>query len=334
MDLLRTYLLDPITNTLKNHKLKILFLLMMTLAFYVVFFPYYQLTGIIESQISKSSRGQTQVSFSNLSLSLLPFGVSAEKISVFTPQMPSPLFIDKAYIRPSIADLLRFKHGGVLVANGVLGGDLNFKFSNLGQDISKNKNSQMVSIDADFSDLNLNNLAEWFKAPFQTAGKLSGDLDFKIDKTAIEQPQGTFQFSGRNVVLPDSVKLQGMELLLPEGQFKSLNISGRMANGQVTLKESTLGAPSDVIYGKTKGSLGISVTSMGGRLVPRTTSYDISLDLNFNKVMEKEIGSLFTTFLPNGNRLKSATVDGGARYLMSIKGYPGQNPNIEPLSTF
>ncbi len=334
MEALRTYLINPILNVLKFHKFKIFFVFFLTLIFYIVLFPYYQLSGLIESQISKASRGQTQVSFSDLSLSVIPFGISANNISIFTPQMPSALFIKKAVIRPSIGALLRFKKGGVLQAENIFGGDLILNFSDLGQGTSKNKESEMVQITSQFKNINLNKLATWYKAPFSTSGLLSGNFDFKLDLKAFEQPLGAFQMLGQKVQLPSSIKLGQMDLLLPEGEMKKIDFKGKLANGQLTVLESILGAPSDVINGKVKGSMGLTLVSSGGRLQPRPSQYDYSLDLNLDKKTEQKIGTLLTTVLLNGKGGKSPTVDGGARYLLSIKGFPGSAPNIEPLSSF
>lgn len=334
MEGLRTYLITPILNVLRFHKFKIFFVFFLTLIFYILFFPYYQLSGLIEAQISKASRGQTQVSFSDLSLSVIPFGISAQNISIYTPQMPSALFIEKAYIRPSIAALLRFKKGGILTAENIFGGNLTFNFSDLGQGTSKNKESEMVQLTAKFDQIDLGKFASWYKAPFSTGGKLSGNFDFKIDNKAFEQPLGTFQFIGAKVQLPSSIKVMQMDLLLPEGEFKKIDFKGRLANGQLIIAESVFGLPSDVMNGKVKGNMGLAFSSQGGRLTPRPSQYDFSLDLNLDKSTEQKIGTLISTVLLSGKGGKSPTVDGGARYLLNLKGFPGSNPSIEPIASF
>ncbi len=334
MDNLRTYILDPILNIFRFHKFKIFFVLFATIIFYVLFFPYHQLSSLIENQISKSSRGQLQVSFTDLSLSIVPFGISAENVSIFMPSLPSPLFVKKAYIRPSIADLLRFKKGGVLIAENMWGGLLNLQFSDLGQGTSNNKQAQMVRIGARFENIDLNKLANWYKAPFSTAGSISGQINMTLDQKAFEQPEGAFSIQGSNIKLPSTVKVMQMDLVLPSGRWKSLDLKGKIAAGQFTLLESRLGAPSDVINGRIKGNMGLTFRSLGGRLTPRASQYDFSLDLNLDKVSEQKIGTLLSTVLLNGKGGKSPTVDGGARYLLGLKGFPGSSPNIEPLSAF
>lgn len=334
MDDLRKYFIQPIINVFKFHKFKIFFVVLMTFIFYVLFFPYHQLSSIIENQISKSSRGALQVSFTDLSLSLFPFGVSAKNVSLFTPQMPSPLLIEKAYIRPSIGDLFKFKQGGVLTAENIWGGSLTVQFSDLGQGNSSNKDSKMVRLNLSFSNLDLGQFANWFKAPFSTAGKISGQLNLTLDQRAFEQPVGNFSIQGRKVKLPSVIKVMQMDFILPEAEWKTVDIKGKLASGQFTLAESTLGAPSDAIYGKFKGSMGLTLVSLGGRLSPRPSQYDFKVDLNLNKLTEQKIGTLLGTVLLNGRGGKAPTVDGGSRYLLGIKGFPGSNPIIEPLATF
>lgn len=334
MDNIRTYLITPILNVFKFHKFKIFFLCVMTLIFYILFFPYHQLSGLIENQVGKASRGQLQVSFHDLSLSVIPFGISAKNVSIFTPQMPSPLFIERAYIRPSIGDLLRFKQGGVLTAENIWGGDLTVQFSSLGQGTSKNKDADMIRLVLNFNRINLSQFTTWFKAPFSTGGTLSGQMDLTLDNKAFEQPVGQFAIKGSKIQLPSTVKVMQMDLLLPEGEFKNLDIKGKLASSQLTLAESTFGVQSDAIYGKVKGTMSLNVMSLGGRLVPRPGQFDFSLDLNLDKKSEQKIGTLLSTILLSGKGGKSPTVDGGARYLLGIKGFPGSNPNIEPIASF
>lgn len=334
MDALKNYLITPLLNTFRFHKFKMFFVVFFTFLFYIVFFPYNQLSTFIENQISKSSRGQTQVSFDDLKLSLFPFGVSASDIYVFTPQMPSPLYIKKVYARPSFSDLLRFKTGGVFIAKDLLGGDLQLQISNLGQGTSKNKASKMIQISAELGNLDLAKTSTWFKAPINTGGKLSGDIDLTLDQMAYDQPKGRFNFQGKNILLPGTVKVQNMDLVLPEGQFKKVNVEAKIQDGQLVFQESTLGQPSDVIYGKFKGYIGLNARNLGGRLSVQPTNYEIPLDLNLDKQTEQKIGTLLTTILLNGQGGKSPTVDGGARYLFSVKGYPGSNPSFQPINSF
>ncbi len=334
MEGLRTYIINPFLNLFRFHKFKMFFVVVLTLIFFVLFFPYYQLSSLIEAQISKASRGQTQVSFSDLGLSLFPLAITAKDISIYAPQMPSALFIEKAYARPSISALLRFKFGVSVSATNIFGGNLSFNYSELGQGTSKNKESQMFQIDAKLDQIDIIKLASWFKAPFSTGGKLSGSFDFKADNKAFEQPLGAFQFVGQRVQLPSTIKVMNTDLLLPEGEFKKIDLKGRIANGQLTIAESVFGLPSDVVYGKIKGSLGLTFTSMGGRLTPRPSQYDFSLDLNLDKITEQKIGTLITALLLSGKGGKSPTVDGGARYLLNLKGFPGSSPTIEPIASF
>ncbi len=334
MEDLRKYLLQPIINIFKFHKFKIFFVLFLSLIFYVLFFPYHQLSSMIENQVNKASRGQVQISFNNLSLSLIPFGISAENVSLFTPQMPSPLFMEKAYIRPSIGDLLRFKNGGVFTAENIWGGTLTLQFSDLGQGPSKNNQSEMVRLNANFNQINLAKLASWYKAPFSTSGLINGQFNITLDHKAFEQPVGNLNIKGTKVKLPSLIKVMQMDLALPEATWKTMSIQGKLAAGQLNLAESLLGVPSDAIYGKIKGSMGLKFLSLGGRLSPRPSQYDFAVDLNLDKSSEQKIGTLLETVLLNGKGGKASTVDGGARYLLGLKGFPGSNPNIEPLSTF
>ena len=333
MEDLNKYFLQPFLNLFRFHKFKIFFVILLTVIFYIVFFPYHQLSNIIESQVSKASRGQVQVSFSDLSISAFPFGIAAKNVSVFTPELPSPLFIEKVYLRPSIGDLLKFKRGGVLRAENILGGNLTAQLSELGQGTSTNKLSKMFKLNLNLNQINIPKLASWAKAPFSTSGALTGQINVTFDQKAFEQPLAQISLKGSKVKLPSVLKIQGNDLNLPEAEWKTMDIQAKLASGQLTLAESTLGVPSDAIYGKIKGTMALSFVSLGGRITPRPSQYDFALDLNLDKLTEQKIGPI-TTLLLSGKGGKSSTVDGGSRYLLGLKGFPGSSPNIEPLATF
>ena len=132
MNELKTYIIDPLINILRYHKFKVFFLLFATLIFYIILFPYYLLTPMIQDQMNKISRGQSQVSFEDIGLSLAPLGISAKNIYITLAQAPSPLYIKRAYILPSITDFLSFKSGFHLTAKKYSGRGFKVLFCSTG----------------------------------------------------------------------------------------------------------------------------------------------------------------------------------------------------------
>lgn len=334
MDAISKYITQPIINVFKFHKFKVFFLMMSTMAFFVVMFPYGEISEIISAQINKATRNQVQVSFSDLRLSLIPFGISATDMYVLTPQLKTPLYIKKAHISPSILSFLSFKPGGSVKAEDFLGGDVTATLTNLGQGTSKNKNSKMVRLQLNFSRLQLSQTMEFFKIPAQLSGALSGKADIRLDTKAFEQPRGNFSLNGQKIGLPGSISLQGMDLILPEGELKRINVNGELQNGNLKFTEGVLGQPSDVIYGKIRGQMELSTRSVGSSFAFVPGSYNFNFDLNFDKQAEQKLGTMIGTILLNNKGGRSEALDGGARYIFSVSGYPRGMPNFQPLNQF
>ena len=334
MNELKTYIIDPLINILRYHKFKMIFLLFTTFIFYIILFPYYLLTPMIQDQINRGSRGQSQISFEDLGLSFNPLGISAKNIYITSSQTLTPLYIGRAYILPSLVDFLSFKSGFHIMAKDFLGGSLRFYFARLGQGTSKNKKSKMVRLQADFKSVKPQALAEWLKAPLTTGGELSGSFDLDIDLAAFEKPKGQFKLTGEKIKLPKSIKIMQMDLSLPEGELKKLNIQGFTKNDQLTIKESSIGESSDIIHGKFKGLITFRSKGFGGQLKIRPTDYNLSMDLVLSKETEEQVGNLLSKIFLGSQDGKSPTVDGGARYILSVAGFPGKAPEIKPLSSF
>lgn len=334
MEELRTYLIQPIINVFKFHKFKIFLVFLLTLVFFVVMFPYKEISEIISNQISKATRNQVQMSFEDMGLSLYPFGISAKEVYIATPELTTPLFIKRVYITPSVLSLLSLKPGGSFRAENIWGGNITATLTHQGQGQSSNKESKVARIELALDKVDIGEVLGWMKAPAKVSGKISGKADLRLDLMGFDHPRGNFNFSGANVELPSVISMQGMDLMLPEGQLKRLVLAGQMQNGKLNITEGTLGQPSDVIYGKVRGQMDLTTRRMGASLSFVPGPYDFSLDLNFSKEAESKLGTMIGTVLLNNKGGRSATLDGGARYIFSISGYPRGIPTFQPLNQF
>lgn len=334
MEDLRKYILQPIINVFKFHKFKMFLVLLFTVIFIVAMFPYKEISDIISNQISKATRNQVQMSFEDLGLSLYPFGISAQNVYIATPALTTPLFVKRIYISPSILSLLSFKPGGSFRAEDIWGGNITATLTHQGQGHSNNKDSKVARIELALDKVHIGELLEWMKAPAKMTGHISGKADLRLDLMAYDHPRGTFNLSGANVELPSVISMQGMDLMLPEGQFRRLALVGQLQNGKMNLTEGTLGQPNDVIYGKVKGQMDLTTRKMGASVTFVPGPYDFSFDLNFGKDAESKLGTMVGTVLLNNKGGRSATLDGGARYIFSISGYPRGIPSFQPLNQF
>ncbi|MCO5113879.1 MAG: type II secretion system protein GspN [Bdellovibrionaceae bacterium] len=334
MEDLRTYILQPIINVFKFHKFKIFLVFFFTLIFIVVMFPYREISEIISNQISKATRNQVQMSFEDIGLSLYPFGISAKNVYIATPNLTTPLFVQRVYITPSILSLLSLKPGGSFRAENIWGGNITATLTHQGQGHSNNKDSKVARIELALDKIDVGEVLNWMQAPAKLSGKISGKSDLRLDLMALDHPRGSFNFSGTNVELPSVISMQGMDLMLPEGQFKRLALVGQLQNGKMNLTEGALGQPNDVIYGKVKGQMDLTTRKMGASITFVPGPYDFNFDLNFNKDAESKLGTMIGTVLLNNKGGRSATLDGGARYIFSLSGYPRGVPSFQPLNQF
>lgn len=334
MEDLRKHILQPIINVFKFHKFKIFLVFVMTCVFFIALFPYKEISDIISAQINKATRNQVQVSFEDIGLSFYPFGVSAKNVYISTPGLTTPLFVKRAYISPSILSILSLKPGGSFTAEDIWGGNITATLTNLGQGHSNNKDSKVARIQLSLDKVNMAELLGWMKAPAKISGQISGKADIRLDMMAFEHPRGSFSFNGVRVGLPGVISMQGMDLLLPEGELKRVVFNGQLQNGNLRITEGTLGQPSDVIYGKVKGEMGLTTRKAGAGIAMVPGEYNFSLDLNFNKDAESKLGTMIGTVLLNNKGGRSTTLDGGARYMFSVSGYPRGAPSFQPLNQF
>lgn len=334
MDELRKYILQPIINVFKFHKFKVFFLFLCTLLFAVLMFPFNEIADIVSAQISKATRNQVQVSFDDLGLSFYPFGISAKDVYILTPRASAPLFIEQAYISPSLLSLLSLKPGGTLTAKNIFGGDIHASLTNLGRGGAQNKDSKLIGLQLNFNSVDFDEVMSWLKSPAKLSGDLSGKVDLRFDMMAYEQPRGEFNINGQNVRLPGSISMQGMDMMLPEGVLKKLVLAGKIQNGDLSLTQGQLGQPNDVIYGKVKGKMALNTRRAGAGIMLVPGAYDFSFDLNFSEDAESKLGTMLGTVLLNNKGGRSETLNGGARYIFSVSGFPNGVPKFLPLNQF
>ena len=153
-----------------------------------------------------------------------------------------------------------------------------------------------------------------------------------MDLATFKKPEGQFKLTGKKIKLPQTINVMQMDLSLPEGELKKIEVQGFTKNDQLTIKESFIGESTDIIHGKFKGFISFNSQNLGGRFKIRPTEYDFSLDLVLNKEVEKQIGTLLSKIFLRGDEGKSPTVDGGARYILGVQGFPGKPPKNRTLN--
>ena len=103
---------------LKNSKLKFLVLVLSSLVFLFVLFPFDDLGDLVSSQVAKISGNSLYVQFEKLKMSIIPQpGVQLDEVFVESARMPA-LSASEIVITPSISGMIQKKPYGHVSAKG------------------------------------------------------------------------------------------------------------------------------------------------------------------------------------------------------------------------
>lgn len=320
--------------------------LLSTLMFIVLIFPFSDLSDAVTSLIARNSNNQVYLQFDELELSVIPApSVAASGVSADLATLPT-LSVQYLKLRPAYLSLLfsplkiyKAVRGDVesgmyvvalalahVRADKILGGDLDL-------DLSPQKAEQgavTTQADIEIDKLDLNRLQEWSQLPVKMQGRLSAEMGLKINTALQEQPEGEFSVSIKTFTLPASPITTPMgPITLPNIIMDNVNFRGRLVNGTLILEDGVFGKAGEPVHGRVKGQMGLRFQPAGGgQITPVFSKFDITLDLNMTSAFEKELGFAFIL-----DKYKTP-VPGGNRYLMKIAGFDFASPQITPVSTF
>lgn len=309
------------------------------LLFFIFVFPFGDLSDAVTSQIARNTNNQIYLQFEDLELSVIPApavaatGVSADLLTLPTlnvqflklrPAYLSLLFSPLKLIKAVRGDLESAMYTAVLAlahvrADGILGGDIDL-------DLSPEKAEQgaiTTRADIEIDELDLNRLQEWSALPVKLQGKLSADLELRVNTSMQEQPEGEFSVKVSKFTLPAGPVMTAMgPINLPTISMNNVLFRGRLVNGNLMLEEGTFGQAGEPAHGRVKGQLAMRIQNMGGQMVPQMGQYNLTVDLNLTSNFEKELGFAFLL-----DSYKTP-VQGGNRYLMRIQGTDFMNPPL------
>jgi hypothetical protein len=121
-----------------------------------------------------------------------------------------------------------------------------------------------------------------------------------------------------------------MPVNLPTLTLANVDLKGRLSGGTFIIEDGRFGQGQDPLYGRIKGQIGLQISKVGPRMVPMLGSYNLTVDMNISRKIEKEVGFAFLLF--DSAKTPTAT---GSHYLFRAL---GQNfaapPSITRLSSF
>lgn len=337
-----------------SRKLFFLSILISAALFFVLLFPFSDLSDVVTSKVAQATNGQVYLQFDELDLHLVPQpAISATNLSVettmpalkakwakFTPNLFSLLFSLPTMIKASNGDpeagrAMTSKLGARIAAEGLLGGDLDLNFQP-GSKSEQGHDRSRISLALD--KMNLTDVQKWSDLPVKLQGQFSLDSDVQLPLDFTDQPEGEYSVRIKKFALPAGsvmVPFNGamMPMNFPNLTLANVLLKGRIVGGRFFIEEGTFGDAKDPVYGRIKGNMALRFQAMGANIVPLFGAYDLTLELTTTQLIEKELGIAFIMLGPG----KNATPGGGAHYLVRMMGQGvGMEyvPNITRATSF
>ncbi len=334
-EILRTFILDPISFVLKTQKKKLLFFILFVGIWLVVLFPKSDTKNFLEQKVSSATKGKVNLELEKLSLTPLPLGVKMVSPSI-TFNGSKPLKASSITVSPKMSSLLAFKLGATVYLKNFLGGDGNISATLLGK--NKEKNNKFSS-SGSIENLLVQEILKTIGKDLNIPGKL--ELEYKItgEDSFRKQPTGDFKARALNIKLPNPLPLNAQmgALDLPKDVvWKNSNFFGKLENGKINITEGTLGTKSSEVNGRFKGTIDVSFRKLGSNISVSTGNYNLSVELELSKAFEKEFSTVISQGIPQANKKMTGS---GSKYLFRVSGRaPNRGyappPRFSSLSTF
>lgn len=322
------------------------------LIFFAWFFPFSDLSDVVTSTVARATGNQIYLQFETLDLNLLPTpAISARNVSVETPALPalqakwmklSPSWMNILFNIWTIkkassgdadaASRLGTRIGATIAAEGLLGADVDLRIRP-GSPGDQGAERSRVSLAVE--KLNLGELQKWSDLPVKMSGQASIDSNVQFNPAFTEQPDGDVELQINKFNLPAStlmIPYEGavMPVNLPALTLENLTLKGRLNGGKFTIDEGHFGQSKDPIFGRIKGQMSIKFVPTGQAVQTQFGAYNLTVELNATKAVEKEIGFAFLLF----DQAKTVTAN-GSRYLFQASGQGlGPPPSITKINNF
>jgi type II secretion system protein N len=315
MEQLRQFL-----KLISQSKGKIAVMILSTLVFAFILFPFDDLSDLISSQVSKLSNNSVYLSFEKLKMSIFPQpGVKMDSVYIETLNTPA-LSAQELVITPSVSGLIQQKPYGQVSAKGLLKGDVELS---MGKGSRTENGLERHKLEISAKKVSLNDLRELANLPVMLKGELDLESTALADLTFQEQPDIDVDMKINKFELPPSnVNTPMGPLTLPDLKLTAVELKGRLAAGRFIIETGTIGRPGDELYGSIKGDININIVNRGGRFGQQIGAYNFTIDLKAKKSFQDRAG-LFLALLDG---YKTPTAE-GAQYQFKVS---ATNPMMPP----
>ena len=315
------WLTAPILNLLRYHKLKILVMIMSAIIFFVLLFPFSDVSLFVSNFIAKSTKNQVVLQFEDLALKLLPFpGFQMSQIVINTP-LVSGLKVNEMIITPAASSIFG-NIGMTAQLNGVMGGNLQFFIKILEQtDQGEVKLNTYVRTQS----LSIQEVLQLLSPHFNMDGLLNFQAEGQLDSSFEVQPDFKLQTQAQNF------KLQALSVPTPIGPFPVPAISLRgivmranLKEGQLQIENLELGQEGDDIVGQINGFVDLQIRKRMNKTQVLPGNYNLVCRLVLKSSLENHFKALL-------NVLNLSQHKKGNTYAFRITGNPNQVPNVRGL---
>ncbi len=299
-----------ISGLIRFHKKKFLMVIVFTALFFVILFPFDDLSDLMTTKISELSGGSVYVQTDSLGIHWLPNpGVKLSSVLLQLTNLPN-ISTDELTLSPSFLSLLKGSLGADATAKGLLKGNVDISY----EEAEKNKQgSRNHKIKLAANDIALSSLSSFIRelniGDFKLAGAMNLNGQAKIDPSLEEQPIGKVEASLKNFVFPTYVIYMGGAPMfnLPELKFKKSSLKSAMAEGKLQIDDLSLGDDKDDLSCKLQGDIAIKLAK--GRPTPDLGAYNFKVELKVqqkfydqNSVLFALINSSFKKPFPGGQK--------------------------------
>lgn len=308
----------------RYHKKKILFLSAAISFWFVVLFPYDDLSDFITFKTTQMTQSQLYLQFDGLAFALLPqLGIKMENVLVEVVNFP-PFNVDTLGVAPKFS-LIFGKLAGVVKASGFFGGDVALHVSPSNQ---LEADGPELGVDLNLEKVALKDLSKYMQKysnfPLTVSGETNFDSTLYVDTTYKVQPKGDVKLNIKNLDIPSSnigLPMGGgaaMSMPLPALQLTNLEIEGNMRDGTFTIKKGTIGDPKNDLNGTITGDIHLNIAP-NGRV--STGGYNLVVNLNIGDTLKRQLGTVLSfvdIYQGIGEKYKFDSLR-GVRYAMRIK---------------
>jgi type II secretion system protein N len=315
-----------IKSLFTQHKMKFFMFYVLSAVFFILFFPFGDLSDKITTEVSAATGNSVYVQFDDLSLAMIP-QPALKMVNVVAELQQAPeLFMTELSVAPSLAAIFKRKPMGRAYAEGLYQGNLDVHVSGS----SKIKDDSAISTQVDFTNFNIKDLIKALQKnqnlPLTASGvgQLQAQIDFMPNMKT--QPDGDITLGIRQVQIPAfNIPLEaiGGSLPVPGLNLDKLQLKGKIKDGRLFISDTFVGSPKDELYAKVSGDMAVRVAPGASNM--DFGAYNLAIDITIREGLQSQLSSYMGLLDGFVGSYKQPAIS-GTRYAFRVQGRSFQDP--------